>query len=171
MDGPRPERPPGLDFWEINLAQKVAQAFRTPDREELAAELARKLLDLKNNPNLAVRNWKAYAAKFLYNKAANWVRDARAREKREAGHVIGKEDGPRTPGQPATHEDHTDRAAFGPMWNELSPELRHVWEVLVEEEGSQTRVARRLGKHRNTVRLCIKKILAVAERHGFQGHR
>ena len=156
--------------WELEMIKKVAQAFRTDDRADLEAELARKLLMLKENRPSHIRNWKAYLAKFLYNKAANWVRDRRARERKRIQ--------PSWPGETGDELDVLgDRAlftaserdlsiAFREAWDELDDDLRRFWQVLAEEKGNQARTARRIGKHRNTVRLWIRKIKETLDRHG-----
>src|SRR5437016_2358107 len=65
--------------WELILIDQVARRFSTTERDDLQAELARKLLMLKSLGHAHARDWNAYVTKFLYNKAANWVRDLRAR--------------------------------------------------------------------------------------------
>src|SRR5206468_2936296 len=114
-----------------------------------------------------------YLAKFLYNKAANWVRDWRAREKKSAFLAEAGEDrGAEALASGAafrSREENVDLAiVFTKLWNELDPHLRLLWNMLAEEQGNQTQVARRLGKHRNTVRLWVRRIKQILERHGFR---
>jgi DNA-directed RNA polymerase specialized sigma24 family protein len=162
----------GIAPWEYELIAKVARRFRTSDRNDLEAELARKLLVLKNEKLSNIRNWRAYLAKFLYNKAANWVRDERARQRRKVDIEAAEEsttsdfllDTIRRSPEP----DNDLRIAFAPLWNGLDPELKRLWQVLVDEDGNQTRVARRLHKHRNTVRLWIQKIKRTIAKHDLQ---
>ena len=154
--------PAQIERWELELVGKVASAFRTSEPEELEAELSKKLLELKPRLPGGIHNWRAYLAKFLYNKAANLVRDWRAREKRNRGE-------PDELGAVPSSSGQSDLAlAFRPLWDELDPELRPFWTVLVEEGGNQVAVARRLGLHRNTVRLRIQKIRRLLEKHGFR---
>jgi DNA-directed RNA polymerase specialized sigma24 family protein len=163
---------PRIEPWELALVKKVAQRFRTQERDELESELARRLLDLKMHLPSGVRDWKAYLAKLLYNKAANWVRDQRAHEARSASlqeprkenfcETFTLEDVLKSPELP-----HDARLAFARVWQELGPDLRHVWELLLQERGNQVEVARRLSKHRNTVRLWIREIHRALKRHGF----
>lgn len=155
--------------WELGLIKKVAQAFRTEDREELIAHLAWKLVRLKARPPLNIQNWKAYLAKFLYNKAANWVRDDRARIGRE--HLKcdeGKE--PSSSKNLAVDEEQSrDLAiAVAAVWVKLDPALRTFWLTLLQERGNRSATARRLGIHRNTVRLKIARIAGILRQHGLQ---
>ena len=149
--------------------KRVAEAFRTAERDELEAELARRLLVLKESPPSDIRNWESYAIKFLYNKASNWVRDNRASDARHAAFADGEEKSlfPHEAFLASSDSDRDLQIAFAGIWEELDPELRFLWEVLLEEGGNQARVARRLGKHRNTVRLWICRIRQLLKRHGF----
>jgi hypothetical protein len=52
------------------LLRAVAGRFRTTERDELEAELARRLLALKRSQPLGIRSWERYIAKFLFNKAS-----------------------------------------------------------------------------------------------------
>lgn len=160
-----------VELWELELARKVALAFRTEDRAELAAELTRKLAVLKTGDLSHVRDWKAYLAKFLYNKAANWVRDDRARRKREllAGSREGRSSEPSVLAPDFSDEAgrHNLRMALGSVWAELDPELQRLWQVLLEENGNQVAVGRRLGMHRNAIRLRIGRIKRILQKHGM----
>lgn len=168
----RPNRHAQIQSWELELISKVARRFSTTEREELEAELARRLLHLKRHLPRGIRDWKAYLAKFLFNKSANWVRDQRAREKRKLSLVETREEmfdeiGLGGAVLVSSKPDDDLRTAFSDVWKELDPELRLLWEVLLEERGNQTRVAQRLGKHRNTVRLWLRRIRETLAYHGF----
>jgi len=157
--------------WELALVRAVAGRFRTAEREELEAELARRLLALKLHPPRGIRDWRRYATKFLHNKASNWIRDSRARERRAVAldkAAAEPETFALTDHLPAPEPRHDLRIAFAHIWKELDPELRAFWQLLLEENGNQLRVARKLGKHRNTVRLWIKKIRRILVNHGFR---
>lgn len=157
----------GVETWELEMVQKVARAFRIFDRDELVAELSRKLVELKQRPPSDVQNWKAYLAKFLYNKASNWVRDTRNRERRVARAETDEDWIGTLPTGASLHSQEDLRIAFARLWRELDPELRRFWELLAQERGNQANVSRRLGIHRNTARLWIRKIPEILERHGF----
>jgi hypothetical protein len=150
--------------------KRVAEAFRTTERDELEAELARRLLELKKSAPADIRNWESCTAKFLYNKAANWIRDYRANDARKADLADFGEDYLTTLEDilPFAEIDMDFEIAFARVWKELHPDLRLLWEVLLEERGNQAKSARRLGKHRNTVRLWVHKIKQILKRHGFQ---
>lgn len=62
---------------------------------------------------------------------------------------------------------HDERIAFSLLWESLDPDLQRVWAVLVEARGNQVEVARRLGIHRNTVRVRIRAIQLILKRHQF----
>lgn len=173
MDEPPREPSQPIARWELELIGKVVKRFRTSERDDLQAELARKLLALTVEPPSQVRNWRAYVAKFLLNKAANWVRDERARQHRHG--PIENAETAGVPSAPLAAEnwgspepDAHLSVAFARLWDELDPALKRLWQVLAEERGNQVRAARRLGKHRNTVRHSIRKIRAIARRHGFE---
>ena len=164
---------PEIEPWEMALVKTTAQGIRTTDRDELESELARHLLRLKRHPPSGIQDWKALVKKALRNKAVNWIRDRQAREKRmttldesrkeDSGETFVLEDVSCSHSEP----DHDLRLAFARAWEELDPQLRTVWEMLLEEKGKQVEVARRLGKHRNTVRLLIRRIQQVLKRHRF----
>jgi len=150
--------------WEYWLLERVASAFRTPNRDELEAVLAHKLLALKRQQPPNIRDWRAYLAKFFYNKAHNFVRDERARIRRLAFHSSAV--------QLAPHQRVWDiRSGLTAVFNDLTPAERRLWNLLAEENGNRSRVAKRLGVHRNTIRLRIAKMQAVLARHGFSGDR
>jgi hypothetical protein len=160
--------------WELDLIRKKASTIRTSEREDLEAELGRRLIVLKGLSPSHIRHWEPYVKGFLRKKTANWIRDCRASEARKVAIVELDEDESEgylaTGVSPSSVEENLDlRIAFAEMWRELDPELRAVWETLDEERGNQTAVARRLGKHRNTIRLWIRKIHELLKRHGFGG--
>jgi phage replication O-like protein O len=166
----------GVTEWELALIAKVAATFRTPERDDLKAELARKVLATKAKPMTGISNWKAYLAKLLYNKAANWVRDQRGYSNNlVAMPPAGREEDFETPfgarRLPAPEDAHDSRIALENVRNDLDPELRRLWQVLLEENGNQSSVAARLGIHRNTIRPRVVKIRETLRRHGFQESR
>jgi len=164
-------KPEEIEPWEFDLIQKVANRFETAEREDLEAELSRILLRLKVAKPAHIRNWKSYLAKTLLNKASNWIRDWRFRQSRNVplpapseehggGFIIEK-------GVPGLEIDDDFQLALKLLSDELGPDLLRLWELLIEENGNQLAVARRLGMHRNTVRLWIQKLRQVLEQHGF----
>jgi DNA-directed RNA polymerase specialized sigma24 family protein len=165
----RKSRTKNVESSELEMVRKVTRAFRTEEPDELEAELARKLVELKRRSPSGIRDWKAYMAKFLYNKASNWVRDRRARQKREAMMELAEYEQHAAAGTSRTPslDKHDLQIAFAVAWADLDPSLRLLWAILLEEEGNQQAAARRLGKHRNTIRLWISKLRRTLTRHGF----
>lgn len=126
-----------------------------------------RLLALKSNPPPNIRDWRRYAAKFLYNKASNRVRAWRATEAREFR--MADPNQPRALWLwPKARDDTGElQMEMASAWNALTPDQRRLWEMLAEENGNQAKVARRLGKHRNTVRLWVQQIQRILQEHGF----
>jgi hypothetical protein len=164
--------PTAVELWELKLLKEVARQFRTEDREFLETELLSRLVELKSKPKRHVRQWKNYLWTALWNHAANFMRDRPMIHKTHLDPVeSGAED---------FEEDHTvgivlpslelslDRQiAFSEVRKELGPKLRRLCELLEEKNGNQVAVARRLRKHRNTIRLWIGRIRKGFKRHGY----
>jgi DNA-directed RNA polymerase specialized sigma24 family protein len=158
-----------VERWELDLVRMAAARIRTTDREELVSELTLHLLHVKRDHKSRVRHWRAYLKASLHNRAVNWIRD---RQRQQAGVIeldaAGGEDEPRTAdllGGSAPGFD--SRAAFAAAWEALDPKLQELWEVLIQENGNQTKVAKRLKLHRNTVRFWIRRVQDVMKAHGF----
>jgi DNA-directed RNA polymerase specialized sigma24 family protein len=171
---PGPKSRAEIEPWEWELVAQVARSFRATDPEDLRAELRQTLLELKRRRSPGIRHWRGYLAKALHNKASNLVRDLRRREKREQS-FDPSESQPFESNTPMRDDiwaaPETDQGLaldFARVWRTLDPELRSFWEALLEEEGNQSRVARRLKLHRNTVRLWKRRIEEILRRHGFQ---
>lgn len=163
-----------IDAWELEQIRIAAGRIRTSHRDELEAELARKLLALKIQQRSDIRNWKFFLAKFLRNKASNWIRDQRTREAKASSLDSLTEENDDAVIRlaeilPSREPEPGHGIAFRLAWKELDPDLRFLWKALLEENGNQVQVARRLGLHRNIIRLRIKKIQRVLKRHGFSG--
>ncbi len=163
-----------IEAWELEQIRLAAGRIRTSHRDELEAELARKLLALKIQQRSDIRNWKFFLAKFLRNKASNWIRDQRAREAKTFPLATSRGDeddqgAGLAETLPSYEPDQNRRIAFRSAWDKLDPDVRLLWRILLEENGNQVQVARRLGLHRNTVRFRIKKIQQILKRHGFSG--
>jgi RNA polymerase sigma factor (sigma-70 family) len=166
--------PPGhvraqLDDSEQELIQDIAGQFRTHDRDDLAAELAVCALELKRTRPPGITDWKAYLARVLWNRASNVIRGWRRRDKRVRQQGAESEDleMPTEPPEAAGTDIVEDRLAISAALDSLDTELRVFWLVLAEENGNQVRTGRRLGMHRNTVRLWIKRIRDVLRTHGY----
>jgi DNA-directed RNA polymerase specialized sigma24 family protein len=162
-----------LQPWEFKLIQGVAARVNTPDREDLEADLAQKVFLFKRHSRARVRDWKRYLARFLHNKALNWVRNRRTHDKRiisldssrptQSDNTFTLADILKSP-----ETDHELRQEFARVWRQLEPDFQAAWQLLEEERGNQAQVARRLGKHRNTVRSWIHQIQDVLIAHGLK---
>ena len=159
--------------WELKLTRSIAARFRTTERDELEADLALHLLHVRRHRARA-KHWKAYLTAALRNKASNWIRDRKRHERAHADLDAPVDDEQLlTRGDRIVAPDAPEdlRAAFAALWNELDPELRDIWEVLLQEGGNQVDAARRLKMHRNTLRLWVRKIQKAVIRHGFGDRR
>lgn len=160
-----------VEAWELEMIAKVASAFRTAQKEDLKAELARRLCQLKARKPAGIRDWKRYLAKFLYNKASNIIRSWRMREIKEQPYDVSDEidfNNDALNWLACVGPDRETALDFERIWQNIDPELRRFWQVLLEEGGNQTSVAKRLNKHRNTIRLWIKNIRALLKRQWDQ---
>ena len=158
--------------WESALVKEAARRIRTTERDQLESELSLHVVLLKRRQLRGIRNWAAFLRKALHNKARNWIRDHQARQQK----MVSLDEPPKAGLRDASawHDivqaavpDPDLRIAFRRAWGELGPELRTLWRLLLENKGNQVEVARLMGKHRNTVRLWIRRIQTVLRRHGF----
>lgn len=162
---------PQIELWEWDLLREVVRSFRDADPDELEVSLVGTLVDLKSRPPPGVRNWNSYLRAALCNKARNWFRDRRRRERKSTPIVAPGEE---PPGGRFVSEDSLSvrendelRVALKEVFQELDPDLRRLWIALDEENGSRVAVGRRLGLHPNTVRKRIGKIRQALQEHGF----
>lgn len=154
------------------MIAQAARKARPPEQDELKAELARHLLQMKQGSAPALQDRRAFIEKALRNEARNWIRRRQRLAKRtvplhqpiagDADDPLTLEDVLRSP-----EADHDLRADFTSAWERLDAKLRSVWQTLTEENGNQSRVARRLGIHRNTLRAWIREIRQMLIAHGF----
>ena len=161
-----------LEPWEEELVQSVAASYDTLDREDLAAELAWRLLVLKRQRRPDIRNWRVYISKFLRNKASNWIRRNRPRERKTISI-----DAPMEPSVESSQTladllqssegDIDQRLALEAALGDLPSELQSVLRLLIEEDWNQSAVALRLCKHRNTIRAWIRRIKQKLIAYGF----
>lgn len=164
---PRPE----IQGWELELVRKIAGAAGSPDSQELEAELLVTLLELKLKHPPGIRDWPAYLIKVLNNRAERLMGIWQARERKQALLRLLHARGGLDPsleallGSPDT--DPAEKVALGRALQELDPELRELWDALVEQRGYNAKAARRVGKHRNTVLLWLRRIRKLLKEHGF----
>src|SRR5262245_14094049 len=65
--------------WEFEQIRKVAAKFPDLEAEDLRAELAATIVEIKCKDRSGIRNWKAYLTKSLLNRASQLARKWRAR--------------------------------------------------------------------------------------------
>ena len=162
-----------LEAWETQLIKSVVTRYDVLDREDLEAELAWRLLVLKRGRGPEIRNWRAYVSKFLCNKASDWIRKTRPRERStlslDAPLGVGGEEADQTLAD-LLHFSETDpdrRLELKHALAELPSNLQTVLRILTEEGWNQTIVARRLRRHRNTIRTWIRRIRQTLIAHGL----
>jgi DNA-binding PucR family transcriptional regulator len=159
-----------IERWEQDLVRLTAARIRTTDREELEAELSSHLLHVKRRHRRRVRHWKAYLRTALENRAKNWIRDS---QQNSSGMVSldapeGSDESLSLVDRMVSSEPGPDAgAAIAAAWQGMAPELRKLWQVLLEENGNQTRAAARMKMHRNTMRIWTRRIQKILNAHGF----
>ncbi|MFA6433774.1 MAG: sigma-70 family RNA polymerase sigma factor [Elusimicrobiales bacterium] len=162
-----------IEDWEVELARGIARSFAGfPEWNDLEAELFRKVSALKSGKRRELRDRKAFLAKCLFNTAHDYIRRWKAGEALFRPMEVTDKNGERfswediTP-HPGDRPEST--AAIRLALETLSPELRELWTLLMEEGGSQVRLAARLGKPRMTVNYWIGKLKASLAELGL-GH-
>ena len=156
---------------ELDLVRRVARQWNTPDRDELESELTVKLAEIYSE-KAVVDDWKRFLLTALNRSASNWIR-ARRRQLRDVTSLDSH--------HPPNGERDASQAEIGAVFDvpiedtlelehlrrALPPHLRRVWDVLIAENFEQTKSAKRLGVHRNTIRNAIRQIRLVLTAHGF----
>ena len=158
------------------MVRGIARSFKTFEQfDDLEAELLMKLADLKSSQPDHVEDWKSFLAVALFNAAKdcirkyrNWTKRAQSLESQDNKEDIGNqtwED--RVPGQSEADPDFL--IEWEPAWADLDPELKNLWQILMEEEGSITNTALRLNLPRKTVEYWIKtKLAGYFKKKGFE---
>ena len=162
MSEERDGRRLAVETWEMELAKRISGSFR-PGDEDLAAELLKRILELKAKKLEAIRDWQAFLVQSLYNAAKNFLRHEDVLRRHagtlEFGGITG-EDRPSWLEERlvAPEEPIEFRLDLPRVWDALTPEMRELWRLLFEEEGNASAVARRLGRPRKTVDYWIRKL-------------
>jgi RNA polymerase sigma factor (sigma-70 family) len=166
-----PHDPLSIAAWELTRIKLVARRFRTTERDDLEAELARQLLAMKARSIGQARDWNAYLMKVLYNKAINWVRRSRSARWRNGALAKSRIAIDDLPDQFASAaRSRVDLTiAFAAVWNELDPKARTLCRLMLEGRGGKAQLARHLGVHRNTVHVWVAKVRRILLKHGFTG--
>lgn len=140
--------------WELDHVRRVAARFPDIETDELAAELGVTLLALKRQQLGHVRDWKAYLTQVLFHRASALARRHRRQRQREthmaelpdAAEVLEPSEGnvaPRT----RLHLIRLFRRV-------LDAKSFEVARLMLELNFNQSRVAKALRVHRNTIRRC-----------------
>jgi DNA-directed RNA polymerase specialized sigma24 family protein len=158
-----------VEVWEMEVVKQVAHAYRT-DHEELEAELVARLVDLKIKHRARARDWRAFLARSLYNAAKNFVRDKNLREgKMRSLEPDDAQEGPsKLADLLAAPDEPIDlRIDLASLREGISPQLRRVWDLLMEEHGNISAVARKLGRPRKSVDYWIGKLRQLLKNRDF----
>ena len=154
------------------MVTRVAASFDTPDREDLEAELAWRLLVFKRRPPPLIRNRKAYTFTFLRNRARDWIkayRKARGKVISFDRPFVDDDESAAAPGEALNASDQDLPLALSMVWDELPSHLRELWKLRTEEGLNLSEAAKRIGKHRNTIRNWTRRIWRILESHGVEG--
>jgi RNA polymerase sigma factor (sigma-70 family) len=161
-------RQAGRHDFERELIRRVARRLRELEQSDLEAELWIKLLKIKSRPRKRVRNRTAYLRTALFRHAKNLLRDRPKTEKRKVSiHEPDEEDSVSITGVVLSYRDSDldNQIALRAAVQEFPPNLRFLWETLVQVGGNQVEAGKILGLHRNTVRLWLKQIEVILIRH------
>jgi transposase len=145
--------------WEQKQIERVAARFPGLDTDELKAELALTLLEIKRRPPSGIRNWKAYLAACLSHRALTLARKWRARARWEVSMPFDYEMAPRAsrPTEKNSSEQRSRRLLIKAR-RLLDGELYQLLKLLAAPHASQSSVARHLGVHRNTIGRRLQRI-------------
>jgi DNA-directed RNA polymerase specialized sigma24 family protein len=145
--------------WAYNQIPKVAAKYFDVEQAELAAELARELLEIRRESTAKPRDWKAYLFKCLLNTASRFAK--RWRKRREVE--------PSTDDLSLTWESFQGTEEAGAtmefeqklrtLQQRVSNTDRRFLKQLRECNGNVTHLGRFLGVHRNTIHRRLRKIL------------
>lgn len=145
-----------IKAWEITLISQITSRYNINDKDELQAELYKKLLELKHK-NIKAKSWKNFLAKALYNAANDYLRKTNQHNKRYIS--IGSKH--------SNEDDDIGNIVIGSNIEDielritlenLSPELKQLWNVLMIEDGNISKAAKRLNKPRTTINYWYKKL-------------
>lgn len=149
-------KPIVIKKWELNLVSKITSRYTNlPDKDELQAELYKKLLELKHK-KIKVKDWKSFLAKALFNASNDYLRKHNHHIKSHIS-LDDKDENGRSIEiiSPACNIDGIELKM---IIEKLSPELRALWDILMLEGGNITKVAKRLNKPRTTVNYYLDKL-------------
>jgi RNA polymerase sigma factor (sigma-70 family) len=153
---------PELFEWGREQLKKVSARFPQRYREELQAELGATLIEIKYRPRPGIRNWKAYLATCLSNRAITLVNKWRTHEQRQISPEFLEDSfEPISSSEDLTQKQFEARQLLSRARRVLDPKSFALLKLLVDNEGNQSRVARLEGVHRNTVGRQLEKIRRI----------
>ncbi len=154
------------------MATRIAGSYR-PGDEELAAELLKRLVELKAKKFTGIKNWQAFLARSLYNAAKNFIRHEdllrrhittfETEDKTDAGVSALLKRNLAVPEEPLDWRVDLHR-----VWKALTPEMRELATLLFEEEGNTSSVAKKLGRPRKTVEYWIQRLRTFLRNRGLE---
>jgi RNA polymerase sigma factor (sigma-70 family) len=168
-----------LDRWEIELTQSIASRYMGQmGQDDLSSELCLFLIKLKQKKLSVTKNWKAYLAKSLLRRADRIVRSWSNRQKRTISldalvdvHLSGDGQSEEICLEDILYEKEEDNMQLESLmsaYNELNPEEKKLWDLLIKEEGNISQVAQEIGKPRKTVDYHIQKLRGLLRSKGFE---
>lgn len=149
-----------LESWELELARKIAWRFKSScDPEDIIPELQEHILLIKKRFKKRTKDWKAYLASSLLNRAKRLLRS----RKRSILETPLEEAGACEPLGSATDPAVTVESGGAlerllKLYEELDPQQQQLWDLLVEHQGNTAEVARRLKKNRQAVDYHVQKL-------------
>lgn len=162
-----------IEPWEIEVAKNIARSIHNiPDRDDLEGELLKRLLELKTKSKEKARDWRGLLIRSLQNAATdmvrrrNWWRD-RAVSLESTISEYSEESLTIADALMAPDENVDLKIELSGVWKELSPEMRDLWSLLVEEGGNGSSLARRIGVSQRTVSFWIAKIREALKKRGL----
>jgi DNA-binding PucR family transcriptional regulator len=155
---------------DFTLVRVIAARFRTLDPDDLESHLAITLLQIRMASQQSIRDRRAYEAKVLFNKASNYVRRERARNKLlSQSHEVNESALALIARPPANEAARWEfEMAFQLAWRLLSKSERQLWRALLRVRGVQSEAAQQLGVHRNTTRRRLRRMIEVLRRAGIE---
>ena len=160
-----------VEVWEIELATRIAGSFR-PGDEDLKSALWTRLIQIKAKPPASIQNWKSYLIQSLYNAAKNFIRQedvqrrhrgaADSHETLELHWPFWREE------MVATSKELDLKITLTKVWATLTPEMRELAWMLIEEEGNISALAARLKRSRKTVEYWIQKLRTKLKEEGLE---
>ena len=155
----------------MEIAARIAGSFRLGD-EDLKSALWTRLIELKAKPPARIQNWKSYLIQSLYNAAKNFIRqeDVRRRHRGAADvHDTLELSWPVWREERVAEAKELDlRITLTNVWTALTPEMRELAWMLIEEEGNISALAARLKCPRKTVEYWIQTLRTKLKKDGLE---